>query len=647
MYDTLGDCIGYDRFGIIGYVEIARPALGRAESCSGLHSRSFERGLVGRVLVAENIACVAAEQVFGGKVDYKSSEIVAVLNGAVESLIVGGLYLVVRSGEGGKLLKLEVVDEHPAVGEGSVRSVGCGLGARSKAVIGFGNVVGRAVRTEPYSHIVVEISELVALNVEGICSPTVCACAVHGAVVVARAGSNSGRADKIIGGGVGGDTLDFDILAVAACKDKRNARAVYAVGVKLYGNGVGFIFFDGDSARGANALSGHKLLREHKRVCAYSAVNFLNVLCDSLEACRGLVLDIGGVVSRSRIVGRGEVRISGVKLRQIDNGVIAERGRSRVVLAAVSRHERPGAGRVGGGKSGGAEVKATVGNLESSSSNKFVAVPLLVLGGVELLFSVYLGGLVVVLYLFKVNVVKESVAGGQALGEIGVVLAKSEHYGKACCGGGRGFDINLIGLPLALGIYAAELRVGVGAEVDARSALLLVLSADVVSKHVYGKLVIGALVKREARGRITVSGRSVYLVAVRVLTLLGHIYHKRVFDFIRVAVVSAVSVELLPDFVVIVLPLGFVGVVGIFIHTYNACGNVVPEGAVGVHLCTRPTGNGAGIGLDGCVYDLKIAVVDEQSLGSLNLRVIVAVRAAVRIAGEEQAGAECEYHNHQ
>ena len=71
------------------------------------------------------------------------------------------------------------------------------FGVAGEAVIGLCGVAVCAFRAEPYSHVVVVVFELVALDIESVGRPTVCGCAVNGGFgVTVVVGVDCGAADE-------------------------------------------------------------------------------------------------------------------------------------------------------------------------------------------------------------------------------------------------------------------------------------------------------------------------------------------------------------------------------------------------------------------------------------------------------------------
>ena len=87
---------------------------------------------------------------------------------------------------------------------------------------------------------------MVALDIEGVSLPTVCGLTGIYRAVLITVGVDSLTADISFFGGVGRDTFDGDVLAVAARKHQRCARTVNTIGINVDGKSVGLVLFNGD-----------------------------------------------------------------------------------------------------------------------------------------------------------------------------------------------------------------------------------------------------------------------------------------------------------------------------------------------------------------------------------------------------------------
>ena len=239
---------------------------------------------------------------------------------------------------------------------------------------------------------------------------------------------------------------------------------------------------------------------------------------------------------------------------------------------------------------------------------------------------------------FEREVVKYRITRAQT-GLVGrSASAEAEHNVEGSGGNGRCFDENFVSFPFALGVDAFDFRVSVGAYVNASTACIFVVTADVVGEYVDFESVISTFFKCEGSGGVAISRRTVNSLAVCVFTFFGHIHHKGVLVNTAI-VVSSGYVQQIIQRVLVVVPLALVGVVERFVKTDDARRNVGLVIAGRVHLRTRPTRKRTRVGRRCGVDHVEVAVFDEEIFGLFILRRIRrrSVVVVVSVASDEQA----------
>ena len=450
----------------------------------------------------------------------------------------------------------------------------------------------------------------------------------------------------VVAGGVGRYARDLYVVA-AARETQGHARAVNVGEIDIHREDIVLVLLDDDIARGADALGGHELLREHIDIVAHHAV----AGDDAVRYAREL---LGGVVALDAVA------VFDVVARADEVGVVLlERGERHDAVKAVggrsgvASHHAPARRGGGGSDARRTELEAAVGELEGSGRDSadirgivgivlfILVLVLLALGRVGVLLGCGHAALVVG-QLLESDIVEEGVAGGQSVAVVRGIFAEREVDGQRARRAHAALDIDLVGHPLAFGVDAGELGVGGGRDIDARAGigvLIVGVARDAVGQDIHGEFVVSVLLDGEGGGGVAVRGGTVVLVAR--LVLLGHVDHERVLDRVVFAI-AAVRGQQLVKSAVLVVPEMTVLLVGRGREIDRARDDILMHGGGAVQPCARPARHRTRE-IARSADDFEVGVGDEQSLGGFRIRRGVRGGIVGIAGGEHQRG---DRHHH-